>query len=57
MRMAYLAVLAACVIGTLPLELVLHTRVYGRPLRLLLTLLLPGPGASASSVSAAWARA
>lgn len=38
MRLAYLAVLAACLLGTLPLELVLHTRVYGRPLRLLLTL-------------------
>lgn len=39
MRLTYLAVLAACVVGTLPLEIVLRTRVYGRPLRLLLTLL------------------
>lgn len=39
MRLVYLAVLAACLLGTLPLELVLHTRVYGRPVRLLLTLL------------------
>lgn len=39
MKAAYLLVLAACVVGTLPLELVLHTRVYARPLRLLLTLL------------------
>ncbi len=39
MRALYLLVLAGCVVGTLPLELVLHTRVYGRPLRLLLTLL------------------
>ncbi len=39
MRLSYLAVLAACLLGTLPLELVLHTRVYARPLRLLLTLL------------------
>ena len=39
MQLVYLAVLAACVLGTLPLELVLRTRVYGRPLRLLLTLL------------------
>ena len=39
MRLVYLAVLAGCVLGTLPLELVLRTRVYGRPLRLLLTLL------------------
>ena len=39
MRAAYLVVLAVCLVGTLPLELVLHTRVYGRPRRLLLTLL------------------
>ena len=39
MRLIYLAVLAACLLGTLPLELVLRTRVYGRPLRLALTLL------------------
>ncbi len=38
MRGVYLLVLALCLLGTLPLELVLHTRVYGRPLRLLLTL-------------------
>ena len=38
MKLVYLAVLAGCLVGTLPLELVLHTRVYGRPLRLLLTL-------------------
>jgi lycopene cyclase domain-containing protein len=35
----YLAVLAACVIGTLPLELFLHTRVYARWRRLLISLL------------------
>ncbi len=39
MRATYLVVLAVCLLGTLPLELVLHTRVYGRPRRLLLTLL------------------
>lgn len=39
MRFAYLAVLAACLIGTAPLEVVLHTRVYARRTRLLLTLL------------------
>lgn len=39
MQWTYLAVLAGCLVGTLPLELVLRTRVYGRPLRLLLTLL------------------
>jgi len=38
-RATYLVVLAVCLLGTLPLELVLHTRVYGRPRRLLLTLL------------------
>jgi len=38
-RLVYLAVLAGCLLGTLPLEVVLHTRVYGRPVRLLLTLL------------------
>ena len=39
MRLAYLAVLAACLVGTAPLEVVLHTRVYARWRRLLLTLL------------------
>lgn len=39
MRLTYLLVLAGCVVGTLPLELVLHTRVYARWRRLLLTLL------------------
>ena len=39
MRLAYLLVLAGCLIGTLPLELVLHTRVYARWRRLVLTLL------------------
>ena len=39
MRFVYLAVLAGCLLGTLPLEVVLRTRVYARPLRLLLTLL------------------
>jgi len=38
-RAVYLAVLAGCLLGTLPLELVLHVRVYARPVRLLLTLL------------------
>ncbi len=39
MRLAYLLVLAGVVIGTLPLEFVLHTRVYARWRRLALTLL------------------
>jgi lycopene cyclase domain-containing protein len=34
----YLAVMAACVVGTLPLELVLRARVYARWRRLVLTL-------------------
>ena len=37
--MLYLAVLAGCVVVTLPLELVLGVRVYRRPRRLLLALL------------------
>ncbi len=37
-RLTYLAVLAACLVGTLPLELVLHTRVYARWRRLLVAL-------------------
>lgn len=36
--MDYLAVLAGCIAVTLPLELVLHARVYARWRRLLLTL-------------------
>jgi lycopene cyclase domain-containing protein len=38
-RLTYLLVLGGCVLGTAPLELVLHTRVYARWRRLLLTLL------------------
>jgi lycopene cyclase domain-containing protein len=38
-HLAYLAVLAVCLLGTLPLELWLGVRVYRRPRRLLLTLL------------------
>jgi len=37
-RLVYLLVLAACLLATLPLELVLHTRVYARWRRLGLTL-------------------
>lgn len=39
MRAAYLLVLAGCLVGTAPLEVVLGTRVYARWRRLLLTLL------------------
>ena len=39
MKASYLLVLLACLIGTAPLEIVLHTRVYARWQRLLLTLL------------------
>jgi lycopene cyclase domain-containing protein len=37
-HLTYLAVLAGCLLGTAPLEIVLRTRVYARPLRLVLTL-------------------
>lgn len=37
-HLTYLAILAACVLGTLPLEVVLRTRVYGRWRRLLVAL-------------------
>ena len=38
MRLTYVLVLAGCLIGTLPLELFLHTRVYARWRRLLAAL-------------------
>lgn len=38
MRATYLLVLAACVLGTLPLELLLDTRVYKRTRRWLLSI-------------------
>jgi lycopene cyclase domain-containing protein len=38
MRLTYLLILAACVLGTLPLEFVLHTGVYARWRRLLVAL-------------------
>lgn len=38
MTLLYLAVMLACLVGTLPLELFLRTRVYSRWRRLLLTL-------------------
>jgi lycopene cyclase domain-containing protein len=38
-HLSYLAVLAFCLLGTLPLELWLGVRVYRQPRRLLLTLL------------------
>jgi lycopene cyclase domain-containing protein len=37
--MLYLVVMAACLVVTLPLELLIGARVYSRPRRLLLTLL------------------
>jgi lycopene cyclase domain-containing protein len=39
-RLAYLLILGGCLIGTAPLEIFLHTRVYAR-WRRLLTALLP----------------
>lgn len=41
MRLTYLAVLACCLLGTAPLEVFLHTRVYARWRRLLATLAPP----------------
>lgn len=38
-HLTYLGVLAFCLIGTAPLEIFLRTRVYRRPLRLVLSLL------------------
>ena len=38
MHATYLLILGACVVGTLPLEFLLHTRVYARWPRLLATL-------------------
>ena len=38
-RWQYLALMAACLVLTLPLEFVLRARVYRRPLRLLLALI------------------
>jgi lycopene cyclase domain-containing protein len=38
MHLTYLALLAACFVGTLPLEFVLHTRVYARWRQLVATL-------------------
>jgi lycopene cyclase domain-containing protein len=39
MHWAYLLILLGCVLGTLPLELVLHARVYARWPRLLVALI------------------
>ena len=39
MRLLYLALMAGCLLATLPLELVLGASVYRQPLRLVLTLL------------------
>lgn len=47
-HLRYLAILAACVAVTLPLELVLGARVYRRPKRLLMTV------APVVAVFAAW---
>jgi len=38
-HLTYLFILLACVLGTLPLEFLLHTRVYARWRRLVLALL------------------
>lgn len=38
MHFTYVGILAACLLGTLPLEFLLHARVYARWPRLLMTL-------------------
>ena len=38
-RFQYLALMALCVVGTLPLEWALRARVYRQPVRLLRTLI------------------
>lgn len=40
-RFQYLAVMAACILVTLPLEFLLGARVYRQPKRLLATLVVP----------------
>jgi lycopene cyclase domain-containing protein len=40
-RFQYLALMALCAVGTLPLEWALQARVYRQPVRLLRTLWLP----------------
>ena len=42
MHYTYLLILAACIVGALPLEFVLHTRVYARWRRLLVVLVPVG---------------
>jgi lycopene cyclase domain-containing protein len=42
-RYQYLIVMALCLVGTLPLELVFGARVYRRPRRLLTTLAVVAP--------------
>jgi lycopene cyclase domain-containing protein len=54
---AYLLILAACLIGTMPLEIVLHTRVYARWPRLVATLVpvvLVFGGWDVAAIHAGW---
>lgn len=59
MRATYLLILLACLVGTLPLEFILHTRVYARWRRLAVAVLpiLAVFGAwDVAAIHAAWWR-
>lgn len=59
MHATYLLILAACVVGTAPLEVFLHTAVYARALRLAATLLpvvLVFAAWDVGAISAGWWR-
>lgn len=56
-HLTYLLILAACVLGTLPLEFLLHTRVYARWRRLLgavVPVLVIFAGWDVAAVHARW---
>ena len=58
-KFQYLALLALCLLATLPLELFLGARVYRRPLRLALTLAIVAVSFSAfdaASIAMGWWR-
>lgn len=57
MRLTYLAILMACVLGTAPLEFLLHTRVYARWARLgavLVPVVLVFGGWDVLAIHAGW---
>jgi lycopene cyclase domain-containing protein len=56
-RLTYLLILGGCLLGTAPLEIFLHTRVYSRVRRLVLTLVpvvLVFGGWDVAGVAAGW---